>query len=133
MYFSYCAQECHRKEVDIETTMIPFDLSWLRIMCHHIGVDGKISYGFADDGYVRRFATQLGNNCIAVWSIRSCRHHRLEQVIYWAQQCHDCEGPKMASDKFSHECASIMSKPQEALAAVNNSPLLAYSNIAKAN
>jgi hypothetical protein len=55
----------------------------------------------------------------------------MELVIYLALQCHDREGPKMAPDVFSGECADS-SKPQEVLAADCNSHL-ANSNSARAN
>jgi hypothetical protein len=128
----YCLRERRRKDVGIENTMIPFDMSWLR-MRRHVGVDGKASYGFADGGYVRRFATGLGScpkdNCIPVWRIRSCRHDRMERVIYRALQCHDCEGPKMTPDVYAGQSSS---EPPEALAAEYNS-CLARAKSAKAN
>lgn len=128
----YCLRERRRKDVGIENTMIPFDMSWLR-MRRHIGVDGKAAYGFADGGYVRRFSTGLGScpkdNRIPVWRIRSCRHDRMERIIYRALQCHDCEGPKMAPDVAAGQSSS---KPPEALAAEYNS-CLAKAKSAKAN
>jgi hypothetical protein len=128
----YCLRERRRKDVGIENTMIPFDMSWLR-MRRHIGVDGKASYGFADGGYVRRFATGLGScpkdNCIPVWRIRSCRHDRMERVFYRALQCHYCEGQKMTPDVYAGQSSS---EPPEALAAEYNS-CLARAKSAKAN
>jgi hypothetical protein len=70
---SYCVCERRREDVGIVNTMIQHDMSWLR-MCHHIGDNGNASYGFADGGYVRRFATGFGDNCIPIWRIRSYQH-----------------------------------------------------------
>ena len=125
----YCVRERRRNDVGIENTLIPFDMSWLK-MHRRVGADGKSSYVFGKGGYVRRFAAQT-ENCIPVWRIRSCRQDRLERVIYRALQCHDCDGPKMAPDVFSGQRA-CSSWPEEALAAVYNSNL-AYAKSAKQN
>jgi hypothetical protein len=103
--------------------MIPFDMSWLR-MRRHIGVDGKATYGFADGGYVRRFAAGLGK--LSQGPLHPCLedlylpHDWMEQVIYQALQCYDCEGPKMTPDVYAGQS---LSEPLEALAAENNSCL----------
>ena len=126
----YCLRERRRKDVGIEHTLIPFDMSWLR-MHRDVGVDGRVSYGFGEGGYVRRFASSgLGNDSrIPVWRIRSCRHDRMQRVIYRALQCHDREGPKMAPDVFNGKTSS---QSQAALAAQYNS-CLANARSAEAN
>ena len=116
----YCARERRHPDSGVDNTLIPLDMSWLRLhCCHH--QDGSRFHTFGD-GYVKRLLVDDGQ-LVSIWRIglRSKSQYIHTQKIYRACQCSDQMGPKMAPDVFSGEDAGTW--PQAALAAMYNCKL----------
>jgi hypothetical protein len=108
----YCARERRHEDVGLVNTLIPLDMSWLRLR-RDKGSNGSVSYNFGNDGYVKRFHRQyssdviLEHNQISAWRISTQRRKegRSNRLMCRAIQCHDKDGPMMAPDVFSGEDA----------------------------
>ncbi|KAI2508886.1 hypothetical protein MHU86_5496 [Fragilaria crotonensis] len=116
----YCARERHHPDSGVDNTLIPLDMSWLRLHHRH-HCDGSGLYNFGD-GYVKRLFMDDGQ-LVSIWRIglRSTCHNGHARKIYHAHQCSDRMGPKMAPDVFSGEDAGTW--PQAELAALYNCKL----------
>jgi hypothetical protein len=121
----YCARERRREDVGLARTLIPLDMSWLRLERRECS-DGSVSYTFGSDGYVKRFHVQhASEKCyesreVSAWRIstRRRRDGRSDRFVWRVAQCHDKDGPMMAPDVFSGEDA--IAWPHEYLAAEYN-------------
>ncbi|KAI2499759.1 hypothetical protein MHU86_14702 [Fragilaria crotonensis] len=116
----YCARERHHPDSGVDNTLIPLDMSWLRLHhCHDCNGSGVYTFG---DGYVKKLFMDDGQ-LVSIWRIglRSTCHNGHARKTYRAQQCSDRMGPKMAPDVFSGEDAGTW--PQAELAALYNCKL----------
>ena len=131
----YCARERRRCDGGVDKSLVPHDMSWLRLKRDY-DVDGMPFYTFGDGGFVRRLHSKssgsnpVDNRRISVWRVSpgklfDCETHRL---MHRVAQCHDKDGPRMAPDVFAGE--DVGKWPQEYLAHEYNQHL-ASSNSAR--
>jgi hypothetical protein len=108
----YCARERRDERVGVPKTLIPLDMSWLRLEREE-KPDGSVSYTFGEGGYVKRMHRQhtselIRENCsISAWRISTRRTLDFGQnrIMYRARKCSDSEGPMLAPDFFRGEDA----------------------------
>ena len=125
----YCARERRKEDAGIAKSLIPLDMSWLRmtreVMPISSGSAGvaEVSYAFGNDSYVKRFT-------YARWSSKlSTIARRQNRIILRAAQC-DRDGPMLAPDIFNGQ--DIGRWPHDVLKAEYNHRL-ARSNSARMN
>ena len=113
----YCARERRHEEVGLLNTLVPLDMSWLRLRREE-KLDGSIAYTFGEGGYVKRFHDQTVSqfpecNKISAWKILTGRtlDFRQNRLMYRARQCSDADGPMLAPDVFSGEDAGCWPQP----------------------
>jgi hypothetical protein len=118
--FYYCRERRH-EDVGLVNTLIPLDMSWLRLK-RDTDSNGSVSYTFGKNGYVKRFDRQIlsevisEHNQISAWRISTQRRKegRSDRLMWRAMQCHNKDDPMMAPDVFSGEDANCW--PHEYLA-----------------
>ena len=94
----YCARE-RRKGNTLLNTLIPLDMSWLRIT----KVDGNL-LKFGSDGYNRYFADRRPSLPVSGWRVTAGRASNQWRYIHRAFQCADHDGPRMPPDVIdSHD------------------------------
>ena len=131
----YCARERRRSDGGVDKSLVPHDMSWLRLKRDY-NVDGTPFYTFGDDGFVRRLYSEstgsdpVDNRKISVWRVSPGKIFvpETQRLIHRVAQCHDKDGPKMAPDVFAGE--DVGKWPQEYLAHEYNQHL-ASSNSAR--
>ena len=95
----YCARERRDECVGVPKTLIPLDMSWLRLE-RKDGPGGSVSYTFGEGGYVKRFHQQhvsetIGRqSSVSAWRISRRRTWNVGQnrVMYRVKQCSDSNG-----------------------------------------
>lgn len=115
----YCARDRRHSDVGgVDRPLNPLPMSWLCLERHKDDESSPASYTFGEDGYAKRLYTDDGH-LVSVWRIGfHARHGYEHRLVHRAEQCHDCNGPKMAPDVFLGEDAGAW--PQEELAAEYN-------------
>lgn len=113
----YCARERRHGDVGLLNSLIPLDMSWLRLQRSDTADnDGSASYSFGRGGYVKRFwrecsplsaCTGVGRT-VSAWRISMGRMGGggTPRLLWRASQCHDRDGPIMAPDVFFGEDTS---------------------------
>jgi hypothetical protein len=106
----------------------PLPMSWLRFEHHH-HPDGTPYRTFGKDSYVKSLYAD-GGQVISVWRIafKVVVPDAQRRLVYRAEQCLDCDGPKIAPNMLASE--DFGAWPQEELAAMYNNKL-ASANSAK--
>lgn len=131
----YCARERRDECVGMAKTLIPLDMSWLRLERRE-EAGGSVSYVFGAGSYVKRFyqlpvPRMTGPPCmISAWRISRRRIWDSRQIrhVHRVKQCSDGDGPMLPPDVFDGEdCASW---PHPYLAAEYNRRL-AHANSAR--
>ena len=131
----YCARERRDECVGVAKTLVPLDMSWLRLE-REVKRDGSVSYTFGKGGYVKRMHRQhtselIPENCsISAWRISTRRtlEFRQNRMVYRARQCSDSDGPMLAPDFFWGEDAGSW---EPAYLAAEYNRRLARANSAK--
>jgi hypothetical protein len=59
----YCCRERRHEDVGLVNTLIPLDMSWLRLK-RETDSNGSVSYTFGKNGYVKRFHRQISSEVI---------------------------------------------------------------------
>jgi hypothetical protein len=103
----YCAREPRNKCVGVAKSLVPLDMSWLRLE-REVKRDGSVSYTFGEGGYVKQMHRQhasdlIPENCsISAWRILTRRtlEFRQNQMVNRARQCSDSDGNMLAPDFF---------------------------------
>jgi hypothetical protein len=143
----YCARERRKEDAGIAKSLIPLDMSWLRMTREVIPISSgsagvaEVSYAFGNDGYVKRFtyaqwsaksSCYCDSNHVSAWriSLNKTIARRQNRIIYRAVQCHDRDGPMLAPDIFNGQ--DIGCWPQDVLKAEYNHRL-ARANSARMN
>jgi len=142
----YCARERRKGDAGVAKSLIPLDMSWLRMKrtvtpLSSSGVTGvaEVTYTFGKDGYVKRFSDTRWSakyyrdfNRVSAWriSLHKTIARRQNRIIYRAVQCHDSDGPMLPPDIFNGQ--DIGCWPQGVLKAEYNRRL-ARSNSARMN
>ena len=99
----YCARERRPVAVGRKGSLVPHDVSWLRI-----GENTKAShtahrFSFGADGYIQRFADErrdglpMSRWCSA-WRITYGTKYSVPRMVLMAKQCSDSDGPCMPPD-----------------------------------
>jgi hypothetical protein len=129
----YCSSERRRADTGVEKTLIPHDMSWLRL--HRSEVVGSAQrsgvpvYTIGDGGYIKRLHCGGSDGLpVSVWRM-TYNILRDKRVIIRANQCADHDGPMLPPDVISGQCFSS-GWPREVLALEFNS-ILAGSNSAR--
>ena len=99
----YCPRERRGAEVGVAGSLIPLDMSWLRLDNDETAGWGR-HYSFGDDSYVKCFSGegQFGElvPSVTAWRV-STGHHlggsSVRRVVH-ARQCSDADGPRMPPD-----------------------------------
>ena len=125
----YCARERRGDRIGVEKSLVPLDMSWLRMQRNQLP-DGSAHYTFGEDGYVRQFATEVRGvqgrqNRVSAW--RFCFRGHQRRMIYRALQCHDSHGPMLAPDVFNGEDAGCW--PRDVLAEEYNKRLASSNSV----
>jgi hypothetical protein len=132
----YCARERRDERVGVPKSLVPLDMSWLRLERGE-GPGRSVSYTFGEGGYVKRFHQQhvsemIPEKCsVSAWRIlrRRTFDFRQNRVIYRVKQCSDSDGPMLAPDVFCGEdCGSW---PHADLAALYNEKLACATSARK--
>lgn len=126
----YCARERRDECVGVPKSLVPLDMSWLRLEREEGPAGRSVSYTFGEGGYVKRFHQQ--HVCsVSAWRIsrRRTSYFRKKRVMYRVKQCSDSDGPMLAPDVFlGEDCASW---PHDYLAAEYNKRLAGANSARK--
>jgi len=82
----YCCRERRHEDVGLVNTLIPLDMSWLRLK-RETDSNRSVSYTFGKDGYVKRFHRQISlevileHNQISAWQISTQRINPDEKFV----------------------------------------------------
>jgi len=130
----YCSSERRRADAGVEKTLVPHDMSWLRLhRSSEVGSGAEQPrapvYTIGDGGYVKRLhCGGSDGHPVSVWRM-TYNILQDKRVILRANQCADQDGPMLPPDVISGQCFSS-AWPREVLALEFNS-ILAGSNSAR--
>ena len=107
----YCPREHRGAEVGVEGSLIPLDMSWLRLHENVTAGQGR-RYSFGEDSYVKCFFGESEQGgvlpMITAWRV-STGHHlgrsTMRRVVH-AMQCSDADGPRMPPDFVAGQAIS---------------------------
>jgi hypothetical protein len=129
----YCSCDRRRADAGVEKTLVPHDMSWLRLHRSEV-LDSQQRcvpmYTIGDGGYVKRLHCGGGSDGLPV-SVWRMTYNILcdKRVIIRANQCADQDGPMLPPDVISGQNFSL-AWPREVLALEFNS-ILAGSKSAR--